>query len=101
MTSKIPTISTAAQVQEQKKCQNCGVTDKKLSQCSRCHFERYCSTECQKTAWPEHKKVCLMGLEIKKHFPSPELTFIPNKSATPSSFSIEDSPQNRQLNKAP
>ncbi|KAH7874556.1 ankyrin repeat-containing domain protein [Lentinula edodes] len=26
--------------------------------CSRCQVERYCSTQCQKKAWAEHKKVC-------------------------------------------
>ena len=26
--------------------------------CSICKKEKYCSKECQKTAWPRHKKVC-------------------------------------------
>ncbi|KAJ7121027.1 hypothetical protein C8R44DRAFT_853348 [Mycena epipterygia] len=30
----------------------------KLRFCARCNVMRYCSIECQKTAWASHKKVC-------------------------------------------
>jgi len=29
-----------------------------LKYCSRCKSARYCSPECQRTDWPEHKKEC-------------------------------------------
>jgi len=29
-----------------------------LKACSRCHTELYCSRECQREAWPQHKDVC-------------------------------------------
>jgi hypothetical protein len=35
------------------------MTDQKLSACKRCYAVRYCSRECQATAWPLHKtEVC-------------------------------------------
>ena len=30
-----------------------------LLRCSSCKFARYCSRECQKKAWPQHKKECM------------------------------------------
>lgn len=41
-----------------KECRQCGATDKKLLKCARCHFERYCSSACQKKDWPRHKQLC-------------------------------------------
>ena len=38
-------------------CDMCGMTVKLLA-CSRCKFAHYCSPDCQKAAWPTHKKVC-------------------------------------------
>lgn len=41
-------------------CSYCGDTGtKKLQRCSRCQKAHYCSTECQKAAWPAHKKECV------------------------------------------
>uniref|UniRef100_A0A7S4ULF1 MYND-type domain-containing protein n=1 Tax=Ditylum brightwellii TaxID=49249 RepID=A0A7S4ULF1_9STRA len=38
-------------------CAYCGKTsDKKLLMCSRCKTYSYCGRECQKAAWPAHKK---------------------------------------------
>jgi Ankyrin repeats (3 copies)/MYND finger len=40
-------------------CGNCGCTDlKKLRECDRCNGAVYCSSQCQKSKWKEHKKVC-------------------------------------------
>jgi hypothetical protein len=45
-------------------CAFCGKTKselaagEKLRSCSGCGAARYCSGECQKTAWPGHKKEC-------------------------------------------
>jgi hypothetical protein len=49
-------------------CALCGKTKselaagEKLRSCSGCGAARYCSSECQKTAWPGHKKECSGGL---------------------------------------
>ncbi|CAK4661259.1 hypothetical protein LEN26_011825 [Aphanomyces euteiches] len=42
-------------------CQGCGKTpsnQKSFKSCSRCKRARYCSQECQRAHWPEHKKLC-------------------------------------------
>jgi len=36
-----------------------------FSTCSRCKFAAYCSKECQKKHWPEHKKACKSGEAAK------------------------------------
>ena len=39
-----------------------------LLRCSSCKFARYCSRECQKKAWPSHKKECMairVGVQYK------------------------------------
>jgi MYND finger protein len=40
------------------KCQSCSKLVTNHQRCSRCHMTYYCSTECQKVDWPEHKKLC-------------------------------------------
>ena len=37
-------------------CANCGEAAGK--KCNRCKHERYCGSECQAAAWPEHKLAC-------------------------------------------
>lgn len=39
-------------------CHSCRKRDCTLKQCHRCQSVVYCSPECQKKAWPEHKLVC-------------------------------------------
>jgi tetratricopeptide (TPR) repeat protein len=39
------------------KCSRCGNPDT-TSVCSGCHVQSYCSRECQKADWSEHKKTC-------------------------------------------
>tara|TARA_R110002126_G_scaffold197975_3_gene345672 strand:- start:225 stop:851 length:627 start_codon:yes stop_codon:yes gene_type:complete len=43
-----------------KMCANtdCEVYSNRMKKCSVCESTRYCSTECQKKHWKEHKKVC-------------------------------------------
>jgi hypothetical protein len=39
-------------------CQECGAVVEKLLLCGRCQLMRYCSRNCQKQAWNQHKEVC-------------------------------------------
>ena len=43
-----------------RKCNVCGLTQKqkKLKKCGSCKCVFYCSLECQKRDWKDHKKVC-------------------------------------------
>ena len=43
------------------KCANCGAPEGlgvRLKCCSKCKMEKYCSSECQRARWPEHKAQC-------------------------------------------
>ncbi|KAK3563581.1 hypothetical protein QTP86_030934 [Hemibagrus guttatus] len=39
-------------------CQTCLCRGESLLRCSQCKSSRYCSVQCQKEAWPEHKREC-------------------------------------------
>ena len=56
--------SDAAKGDTNKCCSNCGVKIANALRCARCRQTCYCSQECQKSEWNEHKKTCV---------PSPEL----------------------------
>ncbi|KAJ7912521.1 hypothetical protein B0H13DRAFT_2007055 [Mycena leptocephala] len=43
---------------EVKCCDKCGSSVSSLKNCGRCRIARYCSAECQRNAWPSHKKTC-------------------------------------------
>ncbi|KAJ7911586.1 hypothetical protein B0H13DRAFT_2009257 [Mycena leptocephala] len=43
---------------EEKCCNMCGVSASSLKNCGRCRIARYCSADCQRNAWPSHKKTC-------------------------------------------
>ncbi|CCM05818.1 uncharacterized protein FIBRA_08052 [Fibroporia radiculosa] len=43
---------------EGKVCHNCGKIEGKLNICSRCHTAWYCSKDCQRVDWPNHKRTC-------------------------------------------
>lgn len=57
----IATLPTPCHAQ----CAHCGKrerhlpADTKLKRCMGCSVVRYCSRECQKAAWPEHRRVVL------------------------------------------
>lgn len=42
-------------------CSKCGKrgTSASINKCARCKTALYCSTDCQKAAWPEHKHECV------------------------------------------
>ncbi|VDC00714.1 unnamed protein product [Peniophora sp. CBMAI 1063] len=56
-------------------CSLCGERCERRS-CKKCHQAVYCSSECQKAHWPEHKKVCATLQEAR----SPEETAILTQS---------------------
>uniref|UniRef100_A0A914XG67 MYND-type domain-containing protein n=1 Tax=Plectus sambesii TaxID=2011161 RepID=A0A914XG67_9BILA len=41
-----------------------------LQSCSKCQFARYCNKECQRKAWPDHKKECSYLHKHKPFVPS-------------------------------
>ncbi|KAH9837635.1 uncharacterized protein C8Q71DRAFT_753664 [Rhodofomes roseus] len=41
-----------------KSCAKCGKTNGALKICSKCHAVKYCSPECQRAHWREHKQTC-------------------------------------------
>jgi hypothetical protein len=45
-----------------RECSNCSKIDEKQNkhrQCSRCHKAAYCSVECQRVHWAQHKRSCI------------------------------------------
>merc|ERR1740117_1535264 len=68
MVNVIPIVSTPQRPdvsQGDGSCQKCGAEPeanrKKFSKCSRCREVVYCSKECQKLDWKQHKGVCGLG----------------------------------------
>lgn len=49
-------------------CDSCRQSKGQLRKCSVCHSAQYCSVECQKADWKEHKLVC------KRVTPTPSTT---------------------------
>ena len=43
-----------------------GGGDVKLLRCARCRAAHYCSQECQRAAWPAHRRVCLPAPEANQ-----------------------------------
>ena len=39
-------------------CLNCGKSNPKMNVCSKCKVAKYCSKECQKSHWKQHKSTC-------------------------------------------
>lgn len=42
-------------------CSTCWKIGHRMKCCKTCRKVYYCSAECQKTNWPEHKKICVAG----------------------------------------
>ncbi|KAJ7307930.1 hypothetical protein DFH08DRAFT_900553 [Mycena albidolilacea] len=47
-------------------CENCTVRRIDLRRCAGCGHVRYCSKECQKAHWKQHKPYCTGNIEIAK-----------------------------------
>lgn len=60
--SSVLVPSSSTRLEGLNECHNCGKDKKEdgkeLMKCSRCRIARYCSSECQRGDWKEHKKVC-------------------------------------------
>lgn len=51
-----------AKIKIQMACPICG-TPAVLQKCGKCKSAKYCSRECQRKDWPNHKKICLIQLQ--------------------------------------
>ncbi|KAJ7843300.1 hypothetical protein B0H13DRAFT_133385 [Mycena leptocephala] len=47
-------------------CENCTVARKDLRRCAGCSLIRYCSKECQKAHWKQHKPHCAYNVKMAK-----------------------------------
>ena len=57
-----PDSSSSAGIAPARCCSGCGIAEGpgvKLSTCSKCKFATYCSRDCQRHAWSEHKTSCV------------------------------------------
>ena len=50
-----------------KKCLCCRKEQVEMFQCSSCHSGVYCSKECQKKGWSEHKDLCAVIKQLEAH----------------------------------
>jgi hypothetical protein len=57
-----PALHNVSQPQPQKKCFKCGAATTKtgtpLLKCNACKTARYCSSDCQKLDWRQHRPIC-------------------------------------------
>ncbi|XP_073683657.1 histone-lysine N-methyltransferase SMYD3 [Garra rufa] len=51
-------------------CQSCLKRGESLSRCSQCKTARYCSVQCQKQAWPDHKRECKCLKRLQPRIPT-------------------------------
>jgi len=49
------------------RCDTCLTGDETLRKCNACKLVRYCSRECQKAHWKEHKDFCAINVNIKQN----------------------------------
>ena len=71
------------EVPDQTKCGSCGTTSAQLQKCGQCELARYCSRECQRADWRQHKRVCP---RLREHGvmlrPNPSITFTTGQPPT-------------------
>lgn len=69
----------AINIGQKNECFSCGKEMKRLLLCSRCKNVKYCSGECQKEDWVNHKKKCT-NLSLKSSFSLNDKTIKVNQS---------------------
>ena len=47
------------EIVQKQKCMKCGLEGESVRRCSRCKKISYCSPECQRADWKQHKKNCV------------------------------------------
>ncbi|KAJ6550184.1 hypothetical protein B0H19DRAFT_1160569 [Mycena capillaripes] len=47
-------------------CENCTVARSDLRRCAGCGLVRYCSKECQRAHWKQHKPYCILNVQMVK-----------------------------------
>lgn len=65
------------------KCWHCNEM-KAFKKCSQCTTARYCSKNCQKKDWSNHKKICSRKLQNTSAEQSPKFPLGPNENPSPS-----------------
>lgn len=77
MTRLIRKYGTKQSRNKDRTCYYCGKYDVNVSKCSRCKEVTYCSSECQRADWKEHKKICQVPVvsSVKLKPPSDPLLY--------------------------
>ncbi|XP_051503013.1 histone-lysine N-methyltransferase SMYD3 isoform X1 [Myxocyprinus asiaticus] len=57
-------------------CQQCLKRGESLLRCSQCKTARYCNMQCQKQAWPEHKKECKYLKRLQPRIPTDSVRLV-------------------------
>ncbi|XP_055029268.2 histone-lysine N-methyltransferase SMYD3 [Misgurnus anguillicaudatus] len=57
-------------------CHNCLKRGESLLRCSQCKTARYCSAQCQKQAWPEHKRECKCLKHLQPRIPTDSVRLV-------------------------
>uniref|UniRef100_A0A673M881 [histone H3]-lysine(4) N-trimethyltransferase n=1 Tax=Sinocyclocheilus rhinocerous TaxID=307959 RepID=A0A673M881_9TELE len=57
-------------------CQSCLKRGESLSRCSQCKTARYCSAQCQKQAWPDHKRECKYLKRLQPRIPTDSVRLV-------------------------
>ncbi|NP_001410661.1 histone-lysine N-methyltransferase SMYD3 [Danio rerio] len=57
-------------------CQSCLKRGESLSRCSQCKTARYCSVQCQKQAWPDHKRECKCLKHLQPRIPTDSVRLV-------------------------
>ena len=58
-TAALNSGSTQILVPSKWRCQQCQQSADTIKVCGKCKSARFCSVECQRDNWPEHRKVCV------------------------------------------
>lgn len=57
-------------------CQSCLKRGESLSRCSQCKTARYCNVQCQKQAWPDHKRECKCLKHLQPRIPTDSVRLV-------------------------